>query len=116
MKHIQLFEDFKEGKMDKPKGFLSRIIQGAKHSMGMESKEDRNSLESIYKALSMPQYGFVTNVREIKPGVIVAYVNDNSVTVDKNVPEILHKGKNLDLHNLEEEADNLYRQLLQSSK
>ena len=116
MKHVQIFEDFIEGKMGKPKGFLSRMIQGAKHSMGIENKEDRKSIESLYRALSMPQYGFVTNVREIKPGVVVAYVNDNSVTVDKTTPEIIYKGKSLDLHNVEEEADSLYRQLLLSKQ
>ena len=36
MKHIQVFEQFKEGPMEKPKGFLSKMIQGAKHSLGFE--------------------------------------------------------------------------------
>ncbi len=44
MKHIQLFEDFKQGLMKKPQGLFSRITQGAKHAMGMENKEDRKSL------------------------------------------------------------------------
>ena len=52
------------------------------------------------------------NVRQIKPGVIVAWLNNYSVTVDKNVPEILYKGDSLDLHNIEDEVEHLYNRLL----
>jgi hypothetical protein len=44
--------------------------------------------------------------------VIVGWVTGSSVTVDMNTPEILYKGKELDLHNLPEEADLVYHLLL----
>jgi hypothetical protein len=109
MKHVQIFEDFKQGLMAKPQGFLSRLAQGAKHAMGMESKDDRKSIESIHTAIKdSHKYNWIKNVREIKPGVIVAQVADKSLMVDANTPEIMYKGKELDLHNLQDEADRLY--------
>lgn len=109
MKHIQLYENFHQGPMRKPRGFFSKVAQGAKHALGFENADDRAKLESLYRALeTQNKYGWITNVREIQPGVIVAWVADNSVTVNKNVPEILYKGKELDLHNLQDEADYLY--------
>jgi hypothetical protein len=114
MKHIQLYENFQEGPMKKPQGFFSKMAQGAKHAMGFENAEDRKSLESLHRALSTSnRYGWVQNVREIEPGVIVAWVADNSVTVNKNIPEILYKGRELDLHNLQDEADFLYNMLIE---
>jgi len=114
MKHIQLYENFQEGPMKKPQGFFSKMAQTAKHAIGMENKEDRASLESLYRALSTQhRYGWVKNVREIQPGVITAWVSDNTVTVDKNTPEILYKGKELDLHNLQDEANFLYNMLIE---
>lgn len=112
MKHIQIYENFQEGPMKKPQGFFSKVAQGAKHALGFENKDDRAKLESLQRALTADsKYGWVQNVREIEPGVIVAWVADNSVTVNKNVPEILYKGKELDLHNLQEEADFIYGML-----
>lgn len=111
MKYINLFEEFQEGPMQKPKSFFSKIVKGAKDVMGVENKEDRKSLESLHKTISdMPS--FVKNVREIKPGVIVAWILDNSITVDKNTPEIIYKGKTLDLHNTTSEAEYLYNKLI----
>ena len=114
MKHVQIFEDFKEGPMEKPKGFLNKMFTGAKHWMGLENEEDRKALEKLYNATSpsAQQYGYVSNIREIQPGVIVAWVNDTSVTVNKNIPEIMYKGKTLDLHNTQIEADYLYTRLM----
>jgi hypothetical protein len=109
MKHLQLYEDFQEGPMQKPQGFLSRMAQGAKHALGFENKEDRQALETIYTAIKdNPKYNWVKNVREIKPGVIVASVADRSVVVDKVTPEIMYKGKSLDLNNLDDETEHLY--------
>jgi len=113
MKHIKLYENFKEGPMKKPQGFFSRTVQGAKHALGFENEEDRKSLESLKRALAAdPKYGYATNIKELKPGVIVGWVTGSSVTVDINTPEILYKGKELDLHNLPEEADFVYHLLL----
>ena len=112
MKHVQIFEDFKQGLMAKPQGFLSRLAQGAKHAMGMEKKEDREALDAIYRAITDDsKYGWISNVREIKPGIIVATINSKSVTVDQTVPEIYYMGRTLDLHNIEEEVDRLYQML-----
>lgn len=113
MKHIQIYENFKEGPMVKPEGFFSRLAKGAKHAMGFENEQDRKSLGSVHRAiLDTSLYNWVENVREIKPGVIVAWINGNSLTVDKNSPEILFKGNILDLHNTQEEADLLYSKLI----
>ncbi len=113
MKNLQLFEDFKQGTMEKPQGFFSRIASGAKKALGFENEEDRKSLETLHNATSAArQQDWVSNVREIKPGVIVAWLNDNSFLVDKNTPEIIYKGKTLDLQNVEDEAGFLYDKLV----
>jgi hypothetical protein len=112
MKHIKIYEQFKEGPMEKPKGFFSKMIQGAKHSLGFENQQDRKDIDSLHRAIdSSREYDFVNNVREIKPGVIVAYVANSSVTVDINTPEIMYKGRVLDLNNTDEEAEYLYNRL-----
>lgn len=103
--------------MKKPQGFFSKIAQGAKHAMGFENSDDRKELDSINRALTASyQFEWAKAIREIKPGVIVAWINDNSITIDKNTPEIIYKGKELDLHNLQEEADFLYDKLLRLQK
>jgi|APGre2960657505_1045072.scaffolds.fasta_scaffold70169_1 hypothetical protein len=114
MKHIQLFEDFKQGLMKKPQGLFSRITQGAKHAMGMENKEDRKALESIYFALS--RFPLDDNFRELKPGVLLAGVMDRNILVDVNTPEISYQGRELDLHNLKDEAKSLYDKLMSMKK
>ena len=113
MENIQLYEDFKSGTMKSPQGFFSKMAQSAKHAMGMETREDRKALDSIHNAIkSSHNYNWVTNVRELRPGVLVAQINNNSVLIDKNAPEIMYKGKELDLHNLQDEADFLYTKLM----
>lgn len=117
MKHIQIFEDFKEGHMEKSKGFFSKIAQVAKHSMGLENNDDRKTLGSIQHALTASyKFNWAKAIREIKQGVILAWINDNSIVIDKNTPEIIYKGKELDLHNLKDEADFLYDKLLRLQK
>lgn len=114
MKHIQIYENFQEGPMRKPQGFFSKVAQGAKHALGFENDEDRRSMDKLKNALIAPRkYDWVKNVKEIKPGVVVAWVAENSVIVDVNIPEILYKGKELDLSNIQKEADFLYQTLLQ---
>ena len=98
--------------MEKPKGFFSKMIQGAKHSLGFENEKDRKDLDSLHRTIDASrEYDFINNVREIKPGVIVAYISNGNVTVDVNKPEIMYKGKVLDLNNMEEEAEYLYNRL-----
>jgi hypothetical protein len=118
MKNLKLFEDFVDAKIKKP-GFFGKMISGAKHAIGMEKKEDREALDSIYRAIkgdseymaSGSKDRWINNVREIKPGVIIGYIDNNSMTVDQTVPEILYKGVPLDLHNIEEEVESLYQTL-----
>jgi len=113
MKHIQIYENFKEGPMAKPDGFFTRLAKGAKHAMGFENEQHRKYLESIHRAIADTSlYNWVQHVREIKPGVIVAWVNGTALTVDTNSPEILFKGNVLDLHNTEEEVKRLYDRLI----
>jgi hypothetical protein len=116
MKHIQIFEDFKPVPKSGP-SFFGKMAQGVKHALGFEKAEDRKTLDSLYRAFdSTHEYGWVKNVREIKPGVIVAWVNDNAITVDKNAPEIRYKGRTLDLHNIQDEVDSIYDKLLSIQK
>jgi hypothetical protein len=112
MKHIQIYENFQEGPMRKPEGFFSRLAKGAKDALGIETAKDREGLETIYRLIAMNEpYGFVQSAREIKPGVIVAWLNDQSVTVDTETSEILWKGKALDLNDIQAEAYTLYQKL-----
>lgn len=113
MKHIQIYENFKEGPMRKPEGFFSKMVKGAKDVMGIENSEDRKSLESIYRTLDMdPSYEMVGNVRKIKPGVMIAYLNSKSLTVDSETPEIIWGGKPLDLNDIQGETRALFRKLI----
>jgi hypothetical protein len=113
MKHIKIYENFQEGPMRKPEGFFSRLAKGTKDVLGIESSKDRESLETIHRILGMnDSYGLVRNAKEIKPGVIVAWLSDQSVTVDTETPEILWKGQPLDLKNIEEETATLYSKLI----
>ena len=112
MKHIQVFEQFKDMPMEKPQGFFSKMVQGAKHSLGFENQTDRKDLDALYRTISASsEYDFINGVREIKPGVLVAYITNGNVTVDINIPEIMYKGRVLDLNNVEEEAEYLYNRL-----
>ena len=111
MKHVKLFEEFTEFR-EKPKGFLGKMIQGAKNSLGFENQQDRKDIDTLHRTLDASnEYDFITGVKEIKPGVIVAYVSNGNVTVDINIPEITYKGRVLDLNNTEEEAEYLYSRL-----
>lgn len=113
MKHIQVYENFQEGPMRKEPNIFQKAWKGAKELVGMENSEDRKSLETIHRYLDMnTSYGMVSNVKEIKPGVMVAWLGDRSLTVDSETPEILWKGKSLDLKNIQEETRTLFRKLI----
>lgn len=111
MKYIKIFEDFEEFK--KPSLF-QRAVQAGKRFIGYENKQDRETLESIYRAIGykdssgIPDRTFVDNVREIKPGVIVAWVKGKSLTVDDNELTIMYNGKNLELGDMDYECAELY--------
>jgi hypothetical protein len=113
MKHIQIYENFQEGPMRKEPNIFQKALKGAKELVGIENSEDRKSLETIHRYLNMgSSYGMVSNVKEIKPGVMVAWLGDRSLTVDSGTPEILWKGKALDLNDLQYETRTLFRKLI----
>lgn len=108
MNHVKLFEEFEEFK--KP-SFLKRAFSGAKKFVGIESKEDRASIETINRTLDSD---FDKKVREIKPGVIVCNLINGNLTVDLNDNAIIFKGKELELSDMEYECQNLYYKLKRS--
>lgn len=111
MNHIKMFEDFQEGPLKKSPNLFQRAIKGTRNFLGMENTEDRETLNNLYRIIyKSPEY--VSNIRVIKPGVIVAWILSNSLSVDSTEqPEILYKGKSLDLQNTKEEAEELYNLL-----
>lgn len=115
MKHLKLFEEFEE--VGKP-SFFQRAVKGTKSFLGIESKEDRKTLDNIHRIIDEDrikvrtgEQGFVSNIREIKPGVIVCSIASNSLTVDTIDNEILYKGKELQLNDTQMECDKLYHSL-----
>jgi hypothetical protein len=109
----EMNENFKEGPMRKPEGFFSKMMKGAKDAMGIENPRDRKSLETIYRTIEMdPMYEMVDNVREIKPRVMVAWLNGKSLTVDSLTPEIIWGGKSLELNDIQGETRALFRKLI----
>ena len=106
-------EDFNDGPMRKPEGFFSKMMKGAKDAMGIENPKDRKSLETIYQILEMdPSYEMVSNVREIKPRVMLASLSGKSLVVDSQTPEILWGGNSLELNDIRGEARSLFRKLI----
>jgi hypothetical protein len=106
-------EDFNDGPMRKPEGFFSKMMKGAKDVMGIENPRDRKSLETIYRILDMEDsYDMVRNVREIKPRVMLASLNNKSLVVDSQTPEIIWGGNSLELNDIRGEARALFRKLI----
>ena len=113
MKPIENNEDLNDGPMRKPEGFLSKMIKGAKDVMGIENPKDRKSLETIYRILDMEDsYDMVSNVREIKPRVMLASLAGKSLVVDSQTPEIIWGGNSLELNDTRGEARALFRKLI----
>jgi hypothetical protein len=106
-------EDFNDGPMRKPEGFFSKMMKGAKDAMGIENPKDRKSLETIYRILDMEDpYDMVSNVREIKPRVMLASLAGKSLVVDSQTPEILWGGNSLELNDIQRETRLLFRKLI----
>ena len=110
MKHLKIFEDFNTFK--KPSLF-QKAVQAGKKIMGYEKKEDREELDRIYKAIGYRDQStnksFIDNVKEIKPGVILAWILGKSLTVDTNESSIIYNGRNLELTDMDYECDSLYQ-------
>ena len=115
MKHIEIFEDFKNFDSFKKPSLLKRAVDAGKKFMGLEKKEDRDELEKIYKAIGYMDRStgqkLIDNVKEIKPGVIVAWILGKSLTVDKNECTIIYDGRDLELRDMDYECDALYQYL-----
>ena len=111
MKHLEIFENFNQFK--KPSLFQKAISAG-KRFIGYEKEQDRSELDKIYRAIGykdpsgMPDRSFIENVREIKPGVIVAWILGKSITVDTNESTIMYNGRNLELTDMDYDCDSLY--------
>ena len=106
-------EDFNDGPMRKPEGFFSKMMKGANDVMVIENPRDRKSLETIYRILDMEDsYDMVRNVREIKPRVMLASLNNKSLVVDSQTPEIIWGGNSLELNDIRGEARALFRKLI----
>jgi hypothetical protein len=56
-------------------------------------------------------YGLKKSIREIKPGVVVMWLNDQSLTIDTVTPEIIWRGKVLDLNDTQESVNYLYSRI-----
>ena len=113
MKPIENNEDLNDGPMRKPEGFFSKMMKGAKDVMGIENPKDRKSLETIYRILDMEDsYDMVSNVREIKPRVMLASLAGKSLVVDSQTPEIIWGGNSLELNDTRGEARALFRKLI----
>ena len=88
MKHIKKFnEEFEE--MKKPsmlKSGWNKLVKSTKQTLGIENKEDRESLDEIHRIINFARNNnfpdMVSSVKEIEQGVIVAWLNKNSLTVD----------------------------------
>ncbi len=112
MKHLRLYEEFKEGPMRKDPSIFQKMYKGAKDFMGIESSEDRERYEDVVRMITMnDSYGLKQSIREIKPGVVVMWLNDQSLTIDTITPEIIWRGNILDLKDTEESANYLYSRI-----
>lgn len=118
MRYLKLFEEFEE--MKKP-SLLQRAVKGTKRFFGYEKKEDRETIEKIHRIIDSPsltsggyKVNFVKSIKEIKPGVIVAWLltsTTGSLTVDTNENTIMFDGKELELSDMEYECQSLYSRL-----
>ena len=109
MKHIEIFENFNSFKKA---SFFQKAIDAGKKFIGYEKKEDREELEKIYRAIwykdGSSNQTLIDNVKEIKPGVIVAWILGKSLTVDTNECSIMYNGRDLEIDDKEYECDSLY--------
>lgn len=117
MNHIKLFEDFEYmPQRNVFQKFKDKAIKKTKSFIGMENDNDRESLETIYRAL-FNEYQFIKDIRDVVAGEsIIASFNNDSILVDIKEPEITYKGVSLDLHNIDEEANKLYDYLSRMKK
>lgn len=100
-------EDYTDG-FKKPNMF-QRLKKQGKDLMNIESKSDRQILDNIHRMIDA---GRVDNIRQHDNGV-TAWVNNKALIVDKETPEIIYAGQELDVVDVEMEAIELSAKLVE---
>ena len=101
-------EDYMQD-MSKP-GIGQKLKQGLRDLSGLSNKNDSETLAQIHNLI---QKGMVDNVRRQSVDSITAWLNNKALIVDRGRnPEIIYAGRNLEIANLESEADDLYSELI----
>jgi hypothetical protein len=101
-------EDFMQD-MSKP-GIGQKLKQGLRDLSGLSNKNDSETLAQIHNLIKK---GVVNNVRRQSVDSITAWLNNKALIVDRGRnPEIIYAGRNLEISNLESEADDLYSELI----
>jgi hypothetical protein len=100
-------EDYMQ-EFKKPSMF-QRLKKQGKDLMNIESKSDRQLLDNIHRMIDA---GRVDNIRQHDNGV-TAWVNNKALIVDKETPEIIYAGQELDVVDVEMEAIELSAKLVE---
>jgi len=100
-------EDYMQ-EFKKPSMF-QRLKKQGKDLMNIESKSDRQILADIHRMIDV---GRVDNIRQHDNGV-TAWVNNKALIVDKETPEIIYAGQELDVVDVEMEAIELSAKLVE---
>ena len=101
-------EDYMQD-MPKPGGIGQKLKQGARDLFNLSNKNDSETLVQIHNLI---QKGMVDNVRH-NGDAITAWLNNKALIVDRGRnPEIIYGGRNLEIADLEYEADDLYSELI----
>lgn len=106
----QEFED-EDYMQDMPKpGIGQKLKQGLRDLSGLSNKNDSETLAQIHDFIKK---GMVDNVRRQSVDAITAWLNNKALIVDRGRnPEIIYAGRNLEIADLESEADDLYLELI----
>jgi hypothetical protein len=97
-----------------PPGMLQTLKRKTKSLFGIESSQDRERLGQIYKEIENPPYqGYISDVRDISgeyPALVCQLGPRNlSVMCDPQDPSIRWGGSELDLMDIDDECQRLYR-------
>lgn len=130
MKNIVNFDDFVPGTPDslqegwgdagygykkyQPPGMLQTLKRKTKSLFGIETGRDREKLSQIYQEIENPPYeDYISNVRDITgeyPSLVCQLGPRNlSIMCDPRDPSIRWGGSDLDLVDIEDECNRLYR-------
>ncbi len=107
--HRIINEDYMQD-MPKPGGIGQKLKQGARDLFNLSNKNDSETLAQIHDLIKK---GMVDNIRRQSVDAITAWLNNKALIVDRGRnPEIIYDGHNLEIANLESEADDLYSKLI----